>query len=317
MTTQYAKKELGKIEKVAINDIWTNEPQYFTPWLAENIDMLGDALGLKLKDPQREVSVGTFRLDLLATEVGTGYAVAIENQFGQTDPSHLGRLLVYAANRGAKVAVWVAESFHKEVIVALDLLNNHTGIDTQFFGVRIEAVKIGDSLIAPRFDVVAAPQNTGARQDSERDKKYTEFFQRLIETMENERNFRKVGNTDRYAESFSSSHPGLIYKSSFFTPYGKMHRIELYFDRSDKNVNKEIYDNLYTQKKAIEDEIGESLCWQRLDDGIASRISIRMAGGIDDEEMHDEIRQWMVDRLLKFKKVFGPRLAELAERGIL
>ena len=32
-----------------------------------------------------------------------------------------------------------------------------------------------------------------------------------------------------------------------------------------------------------------------------------------DEETLEEIQDWMVDRLLKFKEVFGPRLAELVD----
>jgi hypothetical protein len=34
--------------------------------------------------------------------------------------------------------------------------------------------------------------------------------------------------------------------------------------------------------------------------------------GVAPEEL-EEIQDWMVERLLKFKKVFGPRLAELVE----
>jgi hypothetical protein len=35
-------------------------------------------------------------------------------------------------------------------------------------------------------------------------------------------------------------------------------------------------------------------------------------GTIEEGEKHGEIKKWAVERLLKLKKVFGPRIAELA-----
>jgi hypothetical protein len=41
---------LGKLEKVDLRQIWQNEGQDFTPWLAqkENLELLGDAIGIEL-----------------------------------------------------------------------------------------------------------------------------------------------------------------------------------------------------------------------------------------------------------------------------
>ena len=36
-------------------------------------------------------------------------------------------------------------------------------------------------------------------------------------------------------------------------------------------------------------------------------------GLFDAPETKEELQDWMVDRLLKFKEVFGPRLAELVD----
>ena len=40
---------LGAIERVGLREAWPNEAQDFTPWLAENLDKLGEALGLDLE----------------------------------------------------------------------------------------------------------------------------------------------------------------------------------------------------------------------------------------------------------------------------
>ncbi|MCY4634736.1 MAG: hypothetical protein OXG04_09580 [Acidobacteria bacterium] len=83
--------ELARIERVDLREVWSNEAADFTPWLQENVDQLGDALGMDLEVEEREASVGTFSLDLLARD-GGGRPVIIENQLGTTDHTHLARL---------------------------------------------------------------------------------------------------------------------------------------------------------------------------------------------------------------------------------
>ena len=34
---------LGNIQQVSLREVWPNEARDFTPWLAENIDKLGNA----------------------------------------------------------------------------------------------------------------------------------------------------------------------------------------------------------------------------------------------------------------------------------
>ena len=72
--------ELSKIERVELREIWTNEAAEFTPWLADNLTDLGEALGLKLELQEREASVGMFSLDLLARDRDSNRPVIIENQ---------------------------------------------------------------------------------------------------------------------------------------------------------------------------------------------------------------------------------------------
>lgn len=316
-----AIKKLGTFKKVDIKEIWPTEDKNFTPWLFqnENMALLSEALGLELESQQQEARVGTFRLDVLASEAGQDHSVAIENQFGPTDHRHLGQLITYAAGYDAKVVVWIAERFREEHRAALDMLNN-TGTDTKFFGVRIEAWTIDDSLPAPRFDVVAAPNIWVKKARTPRDNQYMGFFQPLVDTLRNDHNFTiRTNATGNSAESFSASHPGLSYKSSFIAPRGSRHRVELFIERGDKALNEETFDKLRAQRQDIEFALDKSHTWdwQQTTEGRACRIAIVGEGGIDDEAMHDEIRKWMIDHLLKFREVFGPRLAELAEQGIL
>jgi hypothetical protein len=83
--------------------------------------------------------------------------VLIENQLERTDHSHLGQLLTYAAGLSAVTIVWIAERFTEEHRAALDWLNEKTGEGINFFGLEVELWRIGNSPLAPKFNVVCKP----------------------------------------------------------------------------------------------------------------------------------------------------------------
>ena len=314
--------ELGTIEKVDIREVWPTEDDHFTPWLGDNLDKLGAELGLDLELAETEAQVGTFKLDVRANDANTKGEVVIENQFGQTDHAHLGQLLTYASGFDAQAVVWIAERFRDEHREALDFLNHRTGEDTHFFGVEIELWRIGRSLAAPHFNVVATP-NEWRKQTvrtvrsgnvSDRRERYGSFFQPLMDTLrENHRftNARAAQPQNWYY--FSAGHAQRVQYEATLASGGRA-RVGLYIDNIDKEWNKNLFDNLEAHRTVIEAELQETLEWERLDDRRASRIAMYIGGSINDfEEMLSETRIWMVDRLLKFKEVFGPRLEELVD----
>lgn len=148
---------LGRIERGDLRDAWPHEASDFTPWLAEHISELGDALSLELELQNQEAPVGSFSLDLLARVSGTDHTAIIENQLEPTNHDHLGKLLTYAGGYDANVIIWVAKDFRDEHRQALDWLNQRTDDDTGFFGVVVEVWRIDGSRPAPHFNVVAAP----------------------------------------------------------------------------------------------------------------------------------------------------------------
>ena len=314
--------ELARIEEVDLREAWLNETSKFTPWLLKNIDLLGDALGLELEVQEREASVGTFSLDLLARDVGNGRPVIIENQLEQTDHSHLGQLLTYAAGYDASAIVWIAKEFRDEHRAALDFLNGRTGEDTEFFGVVVELWKIDNSRPAPHFMVVSAPNDWQKRtksqtaQRSERGERYRKFFQPLMDRLRENGEFTSARRVRKAPSeswtSFSTGHRGTSYNPSFAR--NNKTRVEVYIDNGDKEWNKQQFDQLLERKSEIESQIGSDFSWERLDDKRACRISAVQQGSIDDDpETLEEIREWMIDRLIAFERVFGPILAELVE----
>lgn len=310
---------LAAIEKVDLREIWPDEASSFTPWLAENLSALGKALGLDLELQSPEAPVGGYSLDILARDVGNGRPVVIENQLEPTDHTHLGQLLTYAAGFDANVIVWIAKEFRDEHREALDLLNHRTDEETEFFGVEIELWKIDESRPAVNFNLVSTPnewrkQSTSRTRGgvSERSEKYREFFQGLLDTLREEHRFtnaRKGQPQNWY--SFSSGAADFTYGANFNAD--RRARVELYIDSGEQERNKRIFDRFEEQKEVFESALGETLVWERLDNRRASRISIRRSGSIDDPETLDELQGWMVEKLLDFKRVFGPRLQELVD----
>ena len=306
--------ELGRIEKIDLREAWPNEAEDFTPWLSEQgLDELGDALGLELELQSTEEPVGSFALDMLCTELGKKRTVIIENQLEKTDHDHLGKLLTYAGGFDANVIVWIAKEFRDEHRQALELLNQRTGEDTEFFGLVIELWKIGNSHPAPHFKMVVAP-NRIIKGESERNRRYREFFQKLIDSLI-ERGFIKKALVAQPSNSyyFSAGHADRVRYGARLTGRGEA-RIEIYIDNSeDRDWNKVLFDKLMEHRKDIESDLSESLEWERQDDMRHSIVAISRKGSIDDNpEKLEETRDWMVEKLLDFKRVFGPMLNELA-----
>ena len=154
-------EELGELIKVPLREFWEGEASDFTPWLAdeENIGLLGDTIGVELEVEAQERNVGPFRADILCKDISTDNWVLIENQLEPTDHTHLGQLLTYAAGLDAVTVVWIAEGFTDEHRAALDWLNEITDEKFSFFGLEIELWRIGDSPMAPKFNVVSHPND--------------------------------------------------------------------------------------------------------------------------------------------------------------
>ena len=153
------QNQLGRLKKVTVREVWANEARDFTPWLAkaDNINLLGKTIGLHLEVEAQEQSVGPYRADILCRNLNDATWVLVENQLERTDHNHLGQLLTYAAGLDAVTIVWVAESFTEEHRAALDWLNEKTPEDINFFGLEIELWRIGNSQIAPKFNLACRP----------------------------------------------------------------------------------------------------------------------------------------------------------------
>ena len=96
--------QLGEIRTYPLRQIWPHERYDLSAWMArpENLRQLGQAIGIgELTLEGAEFGIGAdHAVDIVCRNVW-GERVAIENQFGKSDPDHLGRGVVYLTNIGA------------------------------------------------------------------------------------------------------------------------------------------------------------------------------------------------------------------------
>ncbi len=312
MTTQ----QLGALTRMKAREVWPNEARDFTPWLASHIGQLGDVLDMQLDVEGQEAPVGSFSLDVLARDLNTDRHVIIENQLERTDHDHLGKLLTYAAGYNADAVIWISTEIREEHRQALDWLNQRTDTETEFYGIVVEVLRIGDSLPAVNFKLVAFPnewrktRSVAKSEPSERAERYREYFQKLIDELRDVHHFTGARKAQPQGWcSFSSGISGISYGTSFAQK--DRARTEIYIDFGEGARNKHFFDLVQAEADQLEKEFGEKISWERLDDRRACKIAVYRPGSIEAEaDELQQIQEWAVQRLLRFKRVFGPRLGE-------
>ena len=151
--------KFGQLKDMDLREVWPDEANNFTPWLAENLSHLAEAIGIPLELEGTEIAVEGYSADILATYPADGSRVIIENQLESTDHTHLGQIMTYLAGLEAKTVVWIARDFRGPHLSAIRWLNTHTTDEFAFFAIKLRVVQIGDnsSIVAPLFEVVERP----------------------------------------------------------------------------------------------------------------------------------------------------------------
>ena len=311
-------QSLAKMERVALREVWPDEARDFTPWLANHIAELGDALGFSLETVEPESRVGRRSLDILARDTSSGHTVIIENQLESSDGDHLSRLLVYGAGKDADVVVWIASEFDDEHRQALQWLNERTR--TQFFGVAIELWRIDNSNPALHFRVIAAPNDWRKRRANyEREvmkRRVRDFRIGLEEKLQRERHLVLEQGSDSQLDIKVAD--GLYYTVEFFID----DQISIFLQMiTEDNRSLEwchaAFDRLHEDKNVIEKKLGE-LEWERnwhWRPGGGSYIARYYQGGMLSELPPDswgKVYDWIVKSCRRFRAVFEPYREELA-----
>jgi len=298
--------EVGRLVRVDLRAVWPHEAHALTPWLLENDDVLSEVLGIDVSLSAAEHGVGAFALDLIGRDLTNDCVLVVENQLTPTDHDHLGKLVTYAAGTDAKTVVWLAPVFREEHRQALDFLNDLGADRVRFFGIEIDAVRIGDSPPAPLLRLRAQPNDWHARladiargvsQASGKPALYQQFWTRFLERVRVERPGWTRANKPGTANWFAMAAPfkgGPYYAVSF--AQGSKLRSELYIDYEDGGDRvTALFDRLHGLRGTIEATYGGSLSWEALPDKRASRIAAYADGNVSDEASHEAYIDWFID----------------------
>ena len=317
------KNRLDRLKKISLKEIWDNEAQDFTPWLAEekNLELLSETIRTPLELEAQEKDVWPFRADILCKNTEDDSWVLIENQIDKTDHKHLGQLLTYASGLQAVTIVWIASKFTEEHRAALDWLNKITDDDFRFFGLEIELWTIGNSPAAPKFNIVSKPNNwsktisQAAKNISEGIESETKamqyrYWQGLIDYLEN--NGSKLRTQDprpRHWQTFA------VGRSHFYidaTVNTRDSRLGIGLKIADKNHAKNFYNLLVLDKEEIEAEMQEKLEWRELPDNTKSEIILfKNNVNLSDKKDWNTQYGWFKTNIEKFDKVFRKRIKKL------
>ena len=298
-------------DEVPVRQVWMNEAHDFTPWLAKNLPLLSEALGMKFELVQQEAAVGHYNVDILADDSKSGAAIVIENQLEWTDHDHLGKVLTYAGWHDARTLIWVAPTFHEEHRAALEWLNRWTTDEIEVFGVELHTTEEGDSEANVEFVPVVFPESWSRGEDSKpvqvklQSVQLREFFQPLVNDL------RDAGFTDRKKALTTRYHPFPLRASNitYYACFETDGTVWVYIPGTTANLD-ELRRDEYRQE--IESELnilpGTRLNWRVPS---SRSLGVYKNGSLFDEEKHDEIRKWMFDNLIKFNKVFNSRMERI------
>ncbi len=370
---------LGRLERLDLRSFWGEQLPDLTPWFVQNVDLLGQTLGIDITPMQRELQVDQGSFNVLGTDA-LGRPIVIENRLEEADHNQLGQLIMHASTLDSAVIVWVSPRFDQESRRTVEWLNDRTDSKVDFFGVELGLVRIGRSLPAPVLDVVVQPRNwrkPSRRQGpvgsvptspgpvpmspasvptapsppppppqpppqapeapppppraegshipvvppplaSEKDgglqpaEVRHSFFQMMFESVARRRPGFRVPKFGYENWVGFAAGPFGFYDVAF-TANGAV-RAGVYLDMQERSATKRLFDDLYSERMAIETGVGRILSWERLDDRRASRI-------VDYREVHDlanpdeqrSAAEWAAETVVALMDALDGRLRSTAQ----
>ncbi|HEX8859539.1 MAG TPA: DUF4268 domain-containing protein [Actinomycetes bacterium] len=373
---------LGRLERLDLRSFWGEQLPDLTPWFVQNVDLLGQTLGIDITPTQDELHAEAGQFNVLGTDA-LGRPIVIENRLEEADHHHLGELIMHASALESAVIVWVSPRFDQESRRTLDWLNDRTDSKVDFFGVELGLVRIGRSLPAPVLDVVVQPRNwrkasrrptplgsmptaTGpiptassmptapppqpqpapspvssapsspppppapSRSEashipavppplaSEKDgglqpaEVRHSFFQAMFESVARRRPGFRVPKFGYENWVGFAAGPFGFYDVAF-TANGAV-RAGVYLDMQERTATKRLFDDLFSERMAIETGVGRILSWERLDDRRASRIvdyrEVRDLSNIDEQCAAAE---WAAETVVALMDALDGRLRSTAQ----
>ncbi|MEI7910296.1 MAG: DUF4268 domain-containing protein [Verrucomicrobiota bacterium] len=289
---------------------------------------MGEALAMSLESVSTETPVGPFYADIVCSNLNDSSTVLIENQLERTDHRHLGQIFTYAAGLDAVTIIWISPQFTEEHRAAIDWLNRITLDKFAFFGVEIELWRIGTSPPAPKFNIVAKPNDwtramrrkrpevgLGGTQNPSTDLSlqqiaFWEGFQDYLAHAKSPITCQKPGPRHWMWHSIGRSGIALC---SIVTAPTRNSGSEI---RADFVIHDDFSGARMEALRALEEELrtatGEEVFFEpNLDSANRSKFYVRREGEWTKPEKQQEIYQWLDSKHRAILKVIQPRLHQI------
>lgn len=307
-----ATQNIGRLQRVPLRTVWPHEAYDFTQWLQENIDVLNVALDMNLVNVEREQAAGSFSIDLVAEDEGGG-TVIIENQLEKSNHDHLGKVITYLTALSARAAIWIVAEPRPEHVAAIAWLNESTGAD--FYLVKVEAVRIGDSPAAPMLTLIVGPsEDNTVRSEREVIAERYHIRQSFWRKMVANPKARLHAHITPGSYSWIGTSSGVRGLNLNYAVTQDQSSAELYIDRGRDSLeeNKRIFDQLLSHRQQIDSAIGKEVSWERLDGKRACMVKITVQGGYRSPDTEwDEIQNNMADAMNSLSQAIAPHLRNL------
>ncbi|AEN05816.1 hypothetical protein Halar_2134 [halophilic archaeon DL31] len=317
-------RDLPTADRSSPRELWGHEAHDFTPWLAEHIDQLGEAIGRELTVQETERSTPTgFSLDLFVEDVETGESGAVEVQLEQSDHRHLGQLLTYVTAFESEFAVWVVHGVRYEHQRAIEWVNESS--DKTAYLVNIEAVTIhhGDDHDgvtnhnagpAPLFTLLTGPSEEARkigeqkRQLSERDTLQLRFHEGVKDHLPD--SFTLFDNVSPKSRQYISARINGVSYAIHITDNGGY--AQLYIDVGEEDENNALFDKLKANQEETEQEIGHELIWMRMPGNRACRIHTSLTdAGLRDQDQWSVAQEQLARQVSELYEVFNPQIQSI------
>lgn len=281
--------DIKTIKKLSLKDVFGNEDDGFTPWLASNLNRLSAAVNIPMVLGGKEVKLANLRPDIIAYTNVDGEEIIIENQYDKSDSYHIGKLLSYAAyEKTAKYAILVTENAQVEHIEAMKALNEAKVCGCSFLLVNANCYQIDNSLPAIDFEVKVG-QDIDIADLTDKQTKLQKFWYQFAEEA-----LKRIGNpfyrkkiSKKNKDNWYSGYIGIsnIHFQAKVTKNNAT--IQLLFDSNDEKLNTERFITLEDNRTEIDKAFGEGiLLWSNEEEKKQCKIeyAINDYGGYENEE---------------------------------
>lgn len=220
--------------------------------------------------------------------------------------------------------ILVAASFRKEVTSAVLWLLSHN-IQIQCF--KVTPYAVADDLFLNIEQIIPTPEakelmiGMNAKDAEERVSKVErknrhdsrlKFWVSLFNYFESV-NYRFLYDKPANERNHISM-PSTLAPSPYGFVIGKgFARIELYLGKNNKEDNKLIFDRLFEQKAEIESQIGCALSWNRMDDRLASKVSINLSSDCYSTDEYEAVHSWFAKNYIEFENAFSARVLSVSQ----